>query len=169
MILSTKDHRGSNQCTTHPPQWLFKHKKGRSEALSISAARMKREGVMLSLLKMGLSAIEPCGDYGHSPLELACRQNFHHVVKWLFAREDVRSTETQQITDAVDALFIAAEWGAAECLQIMLTPPSPLIERLNRRNLKDQCALEVAAHHSRSEQVCACACDVCKSKEAASW
>lgn len=106
--------------------WLFRHKSSQTSggnALSL-AARMGRDDVMLCLLDdMGVSATEKeSSSYGPTPMEIAVNSNLLAVVQYLWAREDVReNTEA-----AVEALLTAARSDYPECLQVLITQPSPL-------------------------------------------
>lgn len=120
-------------------RWLLKYRQasGGAHALSI-AARKGRGDVMIRLLTLngGVSATEAvfdkdpdivvgqtCNDHP-TPLQLAIKHDLRDAVEFLWCRcSNVRSDKQQ----AKVAFYEAAEYGRAECLEILLscTPPTP--------------------------------------------
>lgn len=101
--------------------WLQEHKKQDTICL---AARKGRSGVILQLLKGGVSATaRDCS--GWSPLLLACH-GLGAVVDHLWNRQPASSSVHADVFDAANALEFAASQGNSECVQILLTQPTPL-------------------------------------------
>ncbi|KAF5829436.1 ankyrin repeat-containing domain protein [Dunaliella salina] len=109
--------------------WLWKYRQPSGMALPIAACK-RRGDVMLQLLKMGVSATARTG-VGSTPLRLAVDHNLLEVVKylWIERGNDVR----RYVKASIKALLSAASSGHAECLQLLLTPPSPAWLHANSR------------------------------------
>lgn len=127
--------------------WLMEH---RPQDAVYLAAKAKRGDVVLQMItKMGVSATAMAG--GDTPLQIACQHNLLNVTDHLWNRE---ASVRANVDDAARALELAAEKNHVECIQLLLTSPSPL--SANSRDTRDRYnsfPLHAAVYYGHFESV----------------
>lgn len=130
--------------------------------MAFENVRGVRCAVVVALLKMGVvSATEKLdGNFPHTPLRLAVMHNLPDVVLYLSARDNVRSSPH---TEAAAALVDAASLGHADCIRVLLRPPTIL--DVNARGRWRWTPLHYAASNARSVEAVQALLDVGASVE----
>lgn len=121
--LTSKGMRAVAMDTHLVASALLKQTEG-GKAFMVAASQMKgRSDVMLRLLDLGVSATERAAVLNcFNPLEMAACFNHPAVVKVLLGRNDVRG----DVMSAAFALFLAARHYHKDCVQLLLSPSSPV-------------------------------------------
>lgn len=105
---------------------------------------------MIQLFEMGVSATDVIDAYGkvRTPLQLCAKHGLLDVLSFLWQKAAVRSEE--HVAAAYSALRQAARFGHAACCELLLTPPSSLLDANGVACMQHRCPLHSSVHHASS-------------------